>query len=124
NSFLTNESAYMALLNSEPADIVMKVKADPLVQLVDAIQKTAEENINPQYNALIGEINTLKRTYITAQREVFKEKRFYPDANSTMRMSYGKVEGYKPRDGVYFEPFTTAEGVIAKYVPGDYEFDL
>lgn len=124
NSFLTNESAYMDLLNSEPAEIVMKVKGDPLVQLVDAIQKTAEENINTQYNALIGEINTLKRTYITAQREVFKEKRFYPDANSTMRISYGKVEGYKPRDGVYFEPFTTAEGVIAKYVPGDYEFDL
>ena len=124
NSFLANEAAFMSLLESEPADLVMKAKMDPLVQLVDDIQKTAEEKINPQYNALIGEINTLKRTYITAQREVFKERRFYPDANSTMRMSYGKVEGYKPRDGVYFEPFTTAEGIIAKYVPGDYEFNL
>ena len=56
--------------------------------------------------------------------EVFKEKPFYPDANSTLRVAYGQVKGYEPRDGVEYEPFTDLKGVMEKYKPGDYEFDL
>jgi hypothetical protein len=62
--------------------------------------------------------------YTKAILEVFREKRFYPDANSTMRVTYGKVNGYKPRDAVSYQPVTYLEGVMEKYVPGDYEFDV
>ena len=49
---------------------------------------------------------------------------FYPDANSTMRVTYGKVNGYYPSDAVYYKPVTYLEGVMEKYKPGDYEFDV
>ena len=56
--------------------------------------------------------------------ELFPEKQFYPDANFTMRVAYGRVKGFSPRDAVFYEPFTHLYGVIEKYIPGDLEFDL
>jgi len=51
------------------------------------------------------------------------EKSLYPDANSTMRMSYGSVQDYMPADAVHYDYVCTANGILEKYVPGDYEFD-
>jgi hypothetical protein len=48
---------------------------------------------------------------------------FYPDANSTLRFNYGRVEGYSPRDAVSYAPFTTLAGVLAKN-SGEFPFDL
>jgi hypothetical protein len=81
-------------------------------------------DVRPELARIGDEIDALMRDYMKAQMEVFKERRFYPDANSTMRLSYGKVEGFSPKDGMYYNVQTDLEGVIAKYVPGDYEFDL
>lgn len=53
-----------------------------------------------------------------------KKKRLYPDANSTLRVSYGKVEGFSPVDGMNYNWYTTIDGVVEKYKPGDFEFDL
>ncbi|MCB9298217.1 MAG: S46 family peptidase [Lewinellaceae bacterium] len=61
---------------------------------------------------------------MNTQMEVFAEKRFYPDANSTLRFTYGQVDGYSPRDAVRYEPQTYLDGVMEKYVPEDYEFDV
>jgi hypothetical protein len=58
------------------------------------------------------------------QMDLMKDKTFYPDANSTLRLSYGNVKDYSPKDAVRFTHTTYLDGVIAKYVPGDYEFDL
>ena len=51
------------------------------------------------------------------------EKSLYPDANSTLRMSYGSVQDYNPADAVQYDYVCTAKGILEKYVPGDYEFD-
>ena len=48
----------------------------------------------------------------------------YPDANFSMRVSYGSVKSYKPRDAVFYDYVTTSKGLLEKYKPGDYEFDL
>jgi hypothetical protein len=53
-----------------------------------------------------------------------KDARIFPNANSTLRVTYGKVAGYSPADAIYYEPVTHLEGVMQKYVPGDYEFDV
>ena len=50
-------------------------------------------------------------------------KSLYPDANSTMRMSYGSVQDYMPADAVHYDYVCTANGILEKYIPGDYEFD-
>jgi hypothetical protein len=67
---------------------------------------------------------TGKRLWIAALMEMVPEKTQYPDANSTMRLSYGTVQDYDPRDAVTYKYFTTLQGVVDKYKPGDYEFDL
>jgi hypothetical protein len=59
-----------------------------------------------------------------AQMDVFKEKKFYPDANSTLRVTYGNVKGYEPKDAVKYDFYTYLDGVMEKYKPGDYEFDV
>jgi hypothetical protein len=65
-----------------------------------------------------------RRIWIAALMEMTPEKTRYPDANSTMRLTYGTVQDYDPRDGVTYKYFTTLDGVVEKYKPGDYEFDL
>ena len=62
--------------------------------------------------------------YLRALGEVYPDSTFWPDANSTLRLTYGRMEGSEPRDAVRYKPFTTAQGVLDKYVPGDAEFDL
>ncbi|MFN8330402.1 MAG: S46 family peptidase [Saprospiraceae bacterium] len=73
---------------------------------------------------LEDQISTLRRVHMDALMKVFPERRFYPDANSTLRVTYGKVQGSTPRDGMCYQPQTWLDGVMEKYVPGDYEFDV
>lgn len=65
-----------------------------------------------------------QRLYLAGVMEYIPEKTEYPDANFTMRLTYGKVLDYYPRDAVHYNWYTTLDGVVEKYEPGDYEFDL
>ena len=65
-----------------------------------------------------------RRLFMAGLMEMFKDKNFYPDANSTMRLTYGTIGGYSPRDAVYYNYFTTLKGYIEKEIPGDMEFDV
>jgi hypothetical protein len=58
------------------------------------------------------------------QMDTVKAKKMYPDATMTMRVSFGNVKSYQPRDGVKYDYVTTMSGILEKYKPGDYEFDL
>ncbi len=68
--------------------------------------------------------NDLSRIYMKGILEMNKGKTLYPDANFTMRLSSGNVKSYRPRDAVFYDYVCTMKGVMEKYVPGDYEFDL
>jgi hypothetical protein len=59
-----------------------------------------------------------------AQLELSENSRIFSDANSTLRVTYGKVKGYEPKDGVYYNPITYLDCVMEKYIPSDYEFDV
>lgn len=71
-----------------------------------------------------GKINSLQKRYMALQMATDTEKAFFPDANFTLRVSYGQIHGSQPADGVEYDFRTTLDGVIEKYVPGDYEFDV
>jgi len=75
-------------------------------------------------NALLQKATKLSAEYMRALMEVFPERNFYPDANSTLRVTYGKLEGVSPRDAVSYGTTTYLDGAMAKYKPGDYEFDM
>ncbi|MBS1635267.1 MAG: S46 family peptidase [Bacteroidetes bacterium] len=97
---------------------------DPVYYLATSIVKHYSKNIIPQFQSDDFEINELQKQYVTAQKELIKTKKFYPDANSTLRVAYGKVSSYKPRDGVNYEYYTTIDGIMEKYKAGDEEFNL
>lgn len=98
---------------------------DPLIKQVDILKNAYLEKVSPQYLAIKAQIDRLQRKYMKAQLEVFPDKKFFPDANSTLRVTYGKVDGYQPDDKpTRYEPVTYVDGIIAKYIPGDYEYDL
>jgi hypothetical protein len=64
------------------------------------------------------------RLFVGGLMEMETDKTFYPDANSSMRLTYGKVGEYIPRDGVKYNYYTTLRGYIEKEIPGDDEFDV
>lgn len=80
--------------------------------------------LDPKLDDYTYQINALQKDYLAAMQEAFPEKRLYPDANGTLRLTYGKVQGYEPMDGVTYIPQTFLSGVMEKYQPGDYEFDV
>jgi hypothetical protein len=123
-SDFSDEMATRKILAKTPAEAVALIKSDPFYSLAAVWADFYNKEISVPYNNIKKEIDLKQALYTRAQMEVFKEKRFYPDANSTMRVTYGKVNGYKPRDAVYYQPVTYLDGVLEKYVPGDYEFDL
>ncbi|MBK9016739.1 MAG: S46 family peptidase [Saprospiraceae bacterium] len=124
NSFLTNQAAANAVLEKPMFDGIRGIVTDPGCQLLNSLRDVYNAKITPKYNEYNDRIEVLQATYMRAQMEVFPNKKFYPDANSTMRISYGQVQGYQPQDAVAYSPQTYLEGVMEKYVPGDYEFDV
>jgi hypothetical protein len=65
-----------------------------------------------------------ERLFVDGLMEMHPNKIFSPDANSTMRLTYGQVKDYSPRDGVIYNYFTTTDGYLEKEIPGDDEFDV
>jgi len=124
NSFVSDENQALSLLDLAPGDILKAVQNDPAYALYQAFMNTAQQKISPKFSQYSEEIASLQQKYMKALLEVFPKKHFYPDANSTMRCSYGRVQGYKPRDAVIYSSKTYLEGVMEKYQPGDYEFDV
>jgi hypothetical protein len=99
------------------------IENDPAYQTTTSILATAGD-ISKGSSQFDASLATGKRLWIAALMEMVPEKTLYPDANSTMRLTYGTVQDYDPRDGVTYKYYTTLQGVVDKYVPGDYEFDL
>lgn len=114
-----------SLLKSDANEFKSKLQKDTGYQLIKQITDAYLNNVVPTYEVLNTEIAALQRTYMKGILEFSKpEDRIFPDANSTLRITYGKVKGYQPQDAVTYHPITYLDGVIEKYVPGDYEFDL
>lgn len=122
--FLKNPKKFEKLMSKKPAKAAKKISESSAYKLSIQMYEHFREVLNPKIADINDKIEFYQGRYVKAIREVFPDKRFYPDANSTLRLSYGKVEPYYPKDGVIYKTKTYLSGVMAKYVPGDYEFDL
>ena len=111
-------------LAENDAEFIKALKDDALIGQIHLILDANQTKVTPTYLANQDKMNKLMRTYMKGQMDVFSDRKIFPDANSTLRVTYGKVDGYQPRDAVYYEPITHMEGIVEKYIPGDYEFDL
>jgi hypothetical protein len=112
------------LLSGDAKTVIEKLNNDKGFQVAKAMIDAHLKNVAPKYDEINLKITATQRTYMKAILELFPKNRIFPDANSTLRVTYGKVKGYKPNDAIIYEPFSYLDGVIEKYIPGDYEYDV
>lgn len=124
NSILADQQKWNMLAAGDPKNLGDALKNDAAVVFWRGVAAPYQTGVAPKLQELQSTINLLQRQYMAAQLEVFKEKRFFPDANSTLRLTYGKARGYSPKDAVMYDYRTYLDGVMEKYIPGDYEFDV
>jgi Peptidase S46 len=125
NSILNSEENFTKFINQPNGSHLGLLKADKAYILIDALRKGYVINVANQVQEYQNKINSLQRQYMEAQLVVMaKERKFYPDANSTLRVAYGNVKGYYPKDGAYYGYQTYLDGALEKYIPNDYEFDM
>ena len=96
---------------------------DPIFALAMNIIDSYQE-LYARYEEAQNLGNQGERLYMKGLMEMQSDRNFYPDANFTMRLTYGTVESYKASDAVNYNYYTTMDGVMAKYVPGNWEFDI
>ena len=104
-----------------------KVEKDPAYVVMNTMITHLVTNLAP-YRATMQTISENNHLFVKGLREFYAatqpEKDLYPDANSSLRMSYGSVQDYQPADAIHYDYICTANGILEKYVPGDYEFDV
>lgn len=109
---------------ANPAELIKNLKNDPIIQWTAAIKNTYLTKTEGKYAELQSQIDVLQKKFMAQQMETDKDRKFFPDANSTLRVTYGQVKGSNPKDAVYYGYQTHLAGVMEKYIPGDYEFDV
>jgi hypothetical protein len=119
-SIFSDQSKLNAFLGKP---VLKKIESDPVILTSESISRVVSE-IGTGVSQFDGTLTKGRRLWIEALMEMAPEKTGYPDANFTMRLSYGSVLDYDPRDAVTYKYFTTLNGVAEKYKQGDYEFDV
>ena len=120
---LLTDSLFVYELLENPS-LLSKLKKDKLFQLHQAFDQVYREVIAPPYFELNDKIESLQQRYMQALLQMQGDTKLFPDANSTLRFTYGKVEGFEPADGVTYKHFTTLEGIMEKDNPEIYDYDV
>ena len=123
-SVFDDAQAMSKLLDSGSSKSWAKLSKDPLYQLIKRLRSHYFEVVAPEYGRLREDIAQASGRYTKALRSAFPNRNFPIDANSTLRLTYGKVEGSSPYDGMQYNPFSTARGILQKYIPGNADFDM
>lgn len=101
-----------------------KIESDPVYQLSKSILSKYENDVKPAFYTNYFLMQDQMKKYVKAQMTYFPNKTFWADANSTLRLTYGKVEGSSPRDGMNYNWYTTLDGIIAKNNTGNPDFEI
>jgi hypothetical protein len=119
-SIFTSSDRLKEFIEAPNLKVLVKDPAFIVAKSVNSVRSELQDDLSG-YNEDLAKGH---RLYLAGVMEYEPEKTEYPDANFTMRLTYGKVLDYDPRDAVHYNWYTTLDGVVQKYVPGDYEFDL
>lgn len=123
NTIIFNDAKWNAFVASPDANVL---QADPAFDFAASFVKNYNTKYLPLFTQFSNRNNELGRSYLKGIMEMNPAgvNKMYPDANLSMRVSYGKVGSYKPRDAVFYDYVTTSKGLLEKYKPKDYEYDL
>lgn len=120
SSFIDNTKAKAMFADFEQNAAVYE--RDPFYMLAVSIYQHYQKTVLPQVAYCERRINELQKQYMKGIMELVKDKKIYPDANGTMRVSFGKVSDYKGKDGVSYSYYTTMDGLVEKYQTGEEDF--
>ncbi len=127
NTFLLDSNRFNAFVKSPS---LQQIRDDAAAQYALSFVRNYKKFIEPRYDRYTNAKKEYSKRYLRGLMEMnaalpaSERKLMYPDANSTMRITYGQVKAYSPQDAVQFSYYTTSEGLLAKYKAGDPEFDL
>jgi len=133
-SMLTHKDKVISFLKSYNSKKKSKIRKDPAVDLFNTAHsytfgeesKLGElidlNNHRDTYRTAQENISRLMRIYVKGMMEMQPDVNFFPDANLTLRVAYGHVDGFKPKDGVSYKPYTTIEGIMQKENPDIYDY--
>jgi hypothetical protein len=123
NSMFSTPESIKAFIEKPNAK---KIAKDPAFIMMSALREQMY-SVAPAYRIANIAISEADHDFVKGLREFYAatqpDKVLYPDANSTMRMSYGSVKDYQPADAISYDYVCTANGILEKYIPGDFEFD-
>ncbi|MGQ1947185.1 S46 family peptidase [Geofilum sp. OHC36d9] len=117
--FTNHEELMDYLMNLQK---LKKLKKDPAVKLYQSISQMYHDKVMVGYRLYHDRLDSLNQIYMQALMAYEPERHFYPDANFTLRIAYGDVKGYEARDAVYYNYFSTLEGIMEKDNPDIYDY--
>ena len=122
-SVLNNPKKLRKLLEKKPSKLREAAREDPALEIFGrAYDFCYNAEKRATYTAADDNIQRLMRTYIKGIMEQYPDSNFFPDANLTLRVAYGHVQGFKPKDAVYYTPYSTIEGIMEKENPDIYDY--
>ena len=124
-SYLNQSENLLKLIDKGNIDrIIRKLRGDKLIQLFNVLNNHYNSEILVNYENINSQIKRNQKLYMEAVIEQNKDKMLYPDANLTMRVTYGIIEGYEPADGIVAKHYTTLKGIIEKDKPEIYDYNV
>ena len=123
-SMLTDSLAFRHLIDNFDQKAIKKLQKDPVYALFKMIRQQFLRTIEPGFSSVSGSIQSVQNKYTAALMEKNSGKRMMADANLTLRIAYGRIEGYKPADGVNFNCFSTLTGIMEKDNPKILDYNV
>jgi hypothetical protein len=120
-SIFASEENFNAFLEKPKLKTLQR---DPALLMMNELYGFYRENVSPIRKEAFDQLDKGSRQFIAGLREMHPDKSFYPDANFTMRLTYGTIGDYDAADAVHYDYFTTANGILQKWNPNDEEFVL
>ena len=121
-SMFNDQEKINELLDNFKPSKAKKLTKDPAMKAYQSLIGFYQEKVSAPISSINKANDRNLRTYMKGQMEMQTEKRLFPDANFTLRVTYGKVEGFKPQDGKTYRHFTTLEGIMQKENPDIYDY--
>ncbi len=123
-SLLVDTAALFDFIDKSNAESYKKLEKDPFWKLYTSMDELYVRKIKPELDKIQSEIVRLNQVWLAGLMEMDSDKVFYADANSTLRVAYGKVQGYSPYDGAYYKHYTTLKGIMEKDNPEIYDYNV
>jgi hypothetical protein len=123
-SILTDKVRYTAFLQKFKEKSISKLQKDPGFKIYTLFMNDFRGNVIPKFQEFDEKMTALLKNYVAGKYEMFPDDKHWADANSTLRITYGQLEGSSPADGMMYTEHTTLDGIIAKYNTGNPDFEL